>query len=119
LTRLIPLIVALVALSGFTCAQAMIIEAESYSAWHDEGGNTIGVVSCSAASGGQAVEGFDYPGDWIELVLTLGNNGSYADILRSAGVTGITSTLQSTVYGCGPSGGDLVSSFTTLGEGIY
>ena len=99
-------------------AQGVIIEAETFVASHDEGGGMIYVTSCTAASQGLAVEGFDYPGDWIEVVLTVETNGSYADVLRSAGLDGLESTVRSTVYGCGPAGEDLVSTFYTVGMGI-
>ena len=97
----------------------MIIEAEGFVASHNVGGDPIVEVSCGAASGGKAVEGFDYPGDWIEVVLVMDANGSFADTLRSAGLLDSVCTHRATIYGCGPSGEDLVSSFQTVGLGIY
>jgi hypothetical protein len=101
-------------------AQSIRVEAESYIyvAYHDEGGVALNVVSCSGASGGQAVEGFDFPGDWIEVILEVPENGSFCDSLRSGGLTAHECDLQSTVFGAGPLGEDLVSAFHTIGEGI-
>lgn len=99
-------------------AEIIMIEAEDYVASHDIGGAVIQTVSCSAASGGEAVEGFDTPGEWIEVVLNVSHVGSYADWIRSAGLTGYESDLQSTVFGGGPGGADLVSTYHTVGLGI-
>jgi hypothetical protein len=111
------LLVGLVALAASANAQGIIVEAEAYSAYHNEGGNPIMWVDCGAASGGRAVEGLDYPGDWIEVALTIGN-GSFTDRIRSAGLFDSTSTIGSTVFGAGPGGVDLNSTFSTYGLGI-
>ena len=110
------ILIALLCLSAH--AQTIIVEAESYIAHHDEGGNAIYRASCSGASGGEVVEGFDFPGDWIEMILNVPDNGSFADSLRSGGLLNAESDLQSTVFGAGPSGEDLVSAFHTVGQGI-
>ena len=94
------------------------IEGESYVASHDEGGVAIYITACSGASGGLAIEGFDYPGDWIEFAIDVSEAGSYADTLRSGGLTAQASDHQTTVVAAGPSGEDLNSPFHTLGEGI-
>lgn len=117
--KLVPIAALVCSLCLAAGAHSAIIEAESFVSWHDEGGNAIARVTCGAASGGEAVEGFDHPGDWIEVVFELGVTGSLTDTLRSAGLLDSVSTLRSTVYGCGPSGEDLVSSYTTTGLGIY
>jgi hypothetical protein len=98
-------------------AQDIIIEAETYIASHNEGGNSIVWVSCSAASGGKALEGIDYPGDWIEVSLNVWN-GSFTDELRSAGLLDSASVLEATIFGGGPGGSDLNSVFNTYGLGI-
>ena len=104
------------------CASAnaapIILEAESYIASHDEGGAAIHVTACGAASGGLAVEGFDFPGDWIEVVLVLGQNESLTDRIRSGGDIGVVTDLQSTIFGADPMGEDLISAFPTQGVGI-
>lgn len=99
-------------------AQAIVVEGESYVASHNEGGDPISVVGCAAASGGQAVEGFDFPGDWIEVVLGIAENGAFTDRLRSGGDAGEESDIRSTVFGADPLGQDLVSVFHTVGMGI-
>ena len=117
--KLVPIAALVCSMCVAAGAHSTTIEAESFVAWHDEGGNVIQRVTCGAASGGEAVEGFDHPGDWIEVVFELGAPGSFTDTLRSAGLLDSVSTIRSTVYGCGPSGEDLVSWFTTVGLGIY
>ncbi len=78
----------------------------------------IYVTACSGASGGYAVEGFDFPGDWVELILETYENESRVDRLRSGGDLGVASQLRSTIFGGGPLGEDLVSDFATMGAGI-
>ena len=119
MSRLLAIAVLACLLCPGASVQCMIIEAESFVASHNEGGNAIVEATCSAASGGKAVEGFDYPGDWIEVVLVVGANGSFADNLRSAGLVDSVSEQRATIYGCGPLGEDLVSPFSTVGMGIY
>ena len=99
-------------------AQSIRLEAEHYVASHDQGGVAIYVTTCSGASGGRAVEGFDFPGDWIEVVLTVGQNYSFSDKLRSGGNSGEESELQSTIFGASPLGEDQFSTFHTVGMGI-
>ena len=53
------------------------------------GGNPIQIVSCSAARGGQAVDGLDAAGDYIEWDLTLTQEFTFRDSLRSAGTIGL------------------------------
>lgn len=112
------LVVGLVCFAtGAAHAQGIIVEAETFTAYHNEGGNSIQWVDCDAASGGRAVEGFDYPGDWIEVTLTIWN-GSFTDKIRSAGLFDSTSSIRSTILGAGPGGVDLNSFFDTYGLGI-
>ncbi len=112
------LLVGLVSLAtGAAYAQGIIVEAETFTAYHNEGGNSIMWIDCSAASGGRAVEGLDYPGDWIEVTLAI-ENGSFTDRIRSAGLVDLTSSIRSTVFGAGPGDVDLTSVFTTYGLGI-
>jgi hypothetical protein len=98
-------------------AHDVLVEAEAFTASHNEGGSSILSVYCGAASGGMAVEGLDYPGDWIEVPLTIWN-GSFTDSIRSAGLLDSASTLGSVVIGAGPGGTDLASIFSTYGLGI-
>jgi hypothetical protein len=118
LTRVSLVVILLTLLCVSANAGPIIIQAESYVASHDEGGLEINVVDCSGAGGGQAVEGFDFPGDWIEIILIVDENESFSDNLRSGGDLGQESELRSTVFGAGPLGEDLVSTFNTVGLGI-
>lgn len=97
---------------------ALTIEAENFISSHDEGGTQIYVVACSGASGGYAVEGFDYVGDWIELAFSTSGSATYVDSLRSAGLLGAQSDIRATYLGAGPGGTDLTSTFHTVGKGI-
>ena len=117
LARLL-LLAGLVLLLSTSGAQAIIIEAESFVASHNAGGSTITVVSCSGASGGYAVEGFDTPGDWIEMILNVPEIYGYADSLRSAGEYGFASDIRSTIFGADPNGWDVLSTYHTMGQGI-
>jgi hypothetical protein len=113
------LVISFIALLGSVAsAESVWVEAETFTAKHDAGGLTIYVTGCSGASGGQAVEGFDTPGDWIELKLDIAENGAFIDSLRSGGMSMVESDLRCTVYGAGPLGGDLTSTYSTLGYGI-
>ena len=111
-------LLGLVLLLASSQAHALLIEAETFVASYNAGGDPIVVVSCSAASGGYAVEGFDSPGDWIELVLNVPATYGYADSLRSAGNFGYESDLRTTIFGADPDGGDVVSAYHTVGAGI-
>ena len=108
-----------VLLSSMAHAESILVEAESFVASHDSGGSSIVIVPCASASGGQAVDGFDHVGDWIEVVVSVSQVGAYADSLRSAGDTGRLSEIGATIFGGGPGGSDLSSTYDTVGFGIY
>ena len=65
------------------------LEAENYSASHVVG-TRISTVSCGAASGGLAIEGFDEAGEWIEIPMQLADPMDCLSGVRSAGLTGVT-----------------------------
>ena len=84
--KAVLLFVAALALVTMPAASLPIfLEAEDYIASYNAGGVSIYVTSCSGASGGLAVEGYDYPGDWIEMRVVLPEGGAYEDWFRSAG----------------------------------
>jgi len=116
--KMLMVFTLMVAVCASANAQPIILEAESYIASHDEGGSAIYVTACGAASGGLAIEGFDFPGDWIEVALLLGQNKSMANRIRSGGDVGVSTDLQSTVFGAGALGEDLVAPYPTKGVGI-
>jgi hypothetical protein len=100
-------------------ASTIVLEAEDYVAYHNAGGSAMYVTGCSGASGGYAVEGYDAVGDWIEVLWDVSESGSYTDTLRTAGATyGLWSDHTATLFGAGPAGNNLVSSFSTYGLGI-
>jgi len=118
LARLLLVLIFIALLSFTASAESIWVEAETYTASHDVGGTAIYITGCSGASQGLAVEGFDTPGEWIELKLTIPENGSFTDSLRSGGMSMVESDLRCTVFRGGPVGEDLVSDFHTLGYGI-
>jgi hypothetical protein len=118
LLRTLVAMLALICLPAAIYAHDITVEAESYTAFFNAGGTAIYTTLCSGASGGYAVEGFDYAGDWIEVVLTTSELGAYADTLRSAGLYGYESDLRITIYGGAQGGGDIMSYYHPLGQGI-
>jgi hypothetical protein len=115
---MLPVVALVVALGGSAGANPILIECENYIASHNEGGTSISVTACSGASQGKAVEGFDTPGDWIEVIWDLDTNGAFTDRLRSAGDDGVESEIRATMSGADPLGGDIASAFQTYGYGI-
>ena len=109
----------LVLLSMATPTSArVLVEAENFVNSYNAGGDEIIVVTCSAASGGFAVEGFDAPGDWIEIGVTVPETYLYVDSLRSAGDLDVQSGIGLTVFGASPGGSDVTSGYRTVGLGI-
>jgi hypothetical protein len=80
----------LLAVAARCPAAAWRFEAETVDALHghDVGGSALQVVSCSAASGGLALEGLDTPGDWVAFDFALAAQTCLIDSLRCAGPTG-------------------------------
>jgi hypothetical protein len=118
LARLIMLFTAALLVPVCLFAHDITVEAENYATYYNLGGGSIYITACSAASGGYAVEGFDYPGDWIEVTVNVPNAGAFADTLRSAGLSGNESDIRITIFGAGQSGYDVLSDYHTLGLGI-
>jgi hypothetical protein len=116
--RLLAALLAASLLPACVYAHDITIEAESYTASFDAGGNSIYTAYCSGASGTYAVEGFDTTGDWIEVTITTPEVGAYADTLRSAGTYGMYSSIRITIFNAGQGGGDVVSEYEVLGRGI-
>jgi len=88
-----PLLLVLVILVSVAGAEVAIsetlrIEAETMTASYNISGLDIAVRGCSAASGGQAVDGLDIEGEWIQIPLELTEGMCFTDSLRSAGDVG-------------------------------
>ena len=81
----LAVLAVLAVVTSAASATPIILEAEDYIDSFNVGGDFITIVECSGASGGLAVEGYDVPGDWIELRVELSQAGDYDDILRSGG----------------------------------
>ena len=117
--RMLSMLFIIAVLAPTVDGQSVIVEAETFVAWHNEGGIAFDITACGSASGGYALEGLDYIGDWVEIVVDIPEMGAYADSLRSAGLTGVQSQLLATVFSAGPEGGNLTSDYHTTGYGIY
>jgi hypothetical protein len=80
-----------------------IVELENFTDFGDDGlgVSILGKVSCSQASGNFMVKYMDYPGEWIEVPLTVPGSGTYELTLHYAAEWG--DTLRGTVSfeGCG------------------
>ncbi len=116
--RTAMLVLSIMALTASAAyAVPIILEAEDYVRSFNVGGDPIYVTSCSGASGGYAVEGYDYPGDYIELRVEICQAGDYDDILRSGGELYVYSEHFATYR---IDGGSTFSfaSFSTMGLGI-
>lgn len=111
-------LLALFLVPASSYAHDIALEAEDYTNSFNTGGEAIYTTACSGASGGYAVEGFDFPGDWIEVSLTISELGAYADTLRSAGLYGYESDMRITIMNGAQGGGDLMSYYAPVGLGI-
>ena len=118
MARLLSVFIFVALLTVTASAESIWVEAETYTASHDAGGLGIYITGCTAASQGMAVEGFDFPGDWIELKLNVAETGSFVDSLRSGSMSMEENDLRCTVFRAGPAGEDIVSDYHTLGYGI-
>ena len=82
------LLAALFGVPARAClADGLRVEAENLTDFYNYSGTTIGTVSCSAASGRLAIQGVDFPGEWIEIPFTLTSAVAFVDSLRSSGYT--------------------------------
>lgn len=88
--RLIALAFTITALAvtAVPCqAAGLRVEVEDLTTFYNYSGTTIGTVSCSGASGQFAIQGVDFPGEWIEIPFTLTSTVAFVDSLRSSGYT--------------------------------
>ena len=77
--------------------EAFLVELEDYTDWHDEeaGEHLIRPQYCSQASGHYSVKDMDYPGEWIEVPISVPASATYELILRYAASVG--DTLRGTI----------------------
>ncbi len=118
--RIVTVVVMLgvVTVPSVSVSQTVTVEAETFTAYGNIAGAPIGVVGCSYASGGQAVDGFDIAEEWVRLLVTFPEDGLYANRLRSAGPLGLTSTVRLTLVTASKNGDTQVSEIETYGDGI-
>lgn len=67
----------------------------------DNGSSFVNVQGCSQASGNAMVRGLDYPGEWLEVPLSVPASGNYELVLQYATLAGDTLRATVTFDGCG------------------
>jgi hypothetical protein len=82
-------------------AYTVILQASDYIASYNAGGADFYTTPCGGATNGLGVEGYDHPGDWIELKLVIGSAGAYYDSLRTAADDMMVGNHLVTVFGPG------------------
>jgi hypothetical protein len=93
------------------------IEGESYTSTHDIAGNPIMSGDVGGCSGGYALLGMDWPGEWVNYVVTFDTLGYYSTSVVCKGSAGITCTLKATFFPIMP--GESQSVFYSfVGSGI-
>lgn len=98
-------------------AYTVVLQASDYIASFNAGGADYYTTPCGGATNGIGLEGYDAPGDWIELKLVISQESSYRDSLRTAADDLTQGDHRVTVFG---PGGETVgtSSYLTQGLGI-
>jgi hypothetical protein len=66
-------------------AQRLVIEAESYIASNEIGGDEIQAIGLSGCSGGYYLAGLDTPGEWVEYDAAVNTAGVYSFGLKCRG----------------------------------
>lgn len=76
--------VAFLAAASLASGYTVTLQATDYIASFNAGGADFYETPCGGATNGLGLEGYDYPGDWIELKLVISQPSTYRDSLRSA-----------------------------------
>jgi hypothetical protein len=81
------------------------VELEDYTDHYDDEAGDLFVRSegCSKASGGGVIKGLDYPGEWVEVPVTVDDAGTYEVTLRYATFVGDTLRAAVVVGDCSSS----------------
>lgn len=79
------------------------IELEDYTASYDDpsGSLTIRAPYCSGASGEKAVQGLDYPGEWIKVPVYIPHAGEYRVVVNYQATIGDDIRVRVGIEGCG------------------
>lgn len=79
------------------------IECEDYTSSYDDpsGANPITAPYCSGASGLKAVQGMDYPGEWIRVPVYVPHAGEYRVLLNYQAMAGDDIRVRVGIEGCG------------------
>ena len=101
-----------------TVVMPVKVELEDWVSFVDLGGIEIYNVSCGAASGGWAVEGFTIPGETLAYEVSFDLEGYYGGVLQAAALKDQVNEITVTVEGAGPGGEDQVAVFEIVGRGI-
>ena len=115
------------ALAGLSCGtdkasnpapdpEAFNVEAESYTARHNIGGDEIGLVYCGGASGLYVVTGMDTEDEWIKILLSVPEAGLYDVNIRYQTLADVVIVVKLTTGDCG---GEQEPEFTLdQGDGV-
>jgi hypothetical protein len=98
--------------------EAIFVEGEGFKVSQDLGGMPITREYCTSASGHQAADGIDIPGEWIRLPLTITTAGLYDLFVAYQANDGDTVQVRLTIPGSPNEREDIVSDFTLQGYGI-
>ncbi len=109
---------ALLAAASAASAYTVVLQASDYIASHNAGGADFYITPCGGATNGLGVEGYDYPGDWIELKLAITSGGTYRDSLRTAADDEAEGDHLITLFGPGGEPVGAPSACRTVGLGI-
>ena len=104
--------------ASVTIVTSITVEMEDFLTFYDDGGSKSGIVTCSGASGGKAVEGFDVVGDYMTFQVSFEVPGRYSAALRQAAPYGAHNQVEMSLEGAGPDGSDQEALFDIEGEGI-
>ena len=98
-------------------AQAIIIEAEEFSDYHDTDFELIQEATVSGCSGGQVLIGLDYPAEWTGYTFSSDSMAIYKPYLEARGTAGYQYTLQLTITP-DTMGSPIIVDFTFTGVGF-
>jgi hypothetical protein len=111
-------LLAAVLAASTASAYTVVLQASDYIASSNAGGADFYVTPCGGATNGLGVEGYDYAGDWIELKLVIGQEGTYRDSLRTAADDEAEGNHMVTIFGPGGEPVGSPSSLQSVGLGI-
>jgi len=99
--------------TGPALAEDIRLEAENLLDSHNLGGTPIITKSCSAASGGLAMDGLDLDGEWLEFQLTVQEPLPFLVSVRSAGSTNLVRHFRVLFFAVDPESSEIQDEVST------